>query len=142
MQIFLISENPIDIARCLDKKRLNKQVLECDWILNGWVTGNHTTSHPIAKMYKDHLDWIELYKQCLKSYREGNENEAIKFSKEANKCTPEFLKDQNWYFDNFKRRLYTKDKIYYKSFESLGESFVNYYLVNGKWIEYKNRTKK
>ena len=37
-----------------------------------------------------------------------------------------------------KRRLYTKDKEFYKEFAHLGESEVNWYYVDDKWKYYKN----
>ena len=41
------------------------------------------------------------------------------------------------YFNNMKRRLYTKDNEYYKQWESLGESYENWYWVDNKWKIYK-----
>ena len=40
MQAFIISEAPIETARILDRKRLNKQVLECQWIIDGYIYKN------------------------------------------------------------------------------------------------------
>ena len=55
---------------------------------------------------------------------------------EANKFKPYWHSQE--YFDNMKRRLYTKDKEHYKQFEFLGESNQNYYFVDGKWRIYEN----
>lgn len=136
MQIFLISEKPIDTAMTLDSKRLNKQILECDWIIDGWKNNTKSTRHPVAKMYKDHLEWVELYKNCLKAWREGRHSEAQKYSDEALKLTPNFLCQA--YFDNFKKRLYTKDSKFYKQFESYGATYENFYFIDNKWKIYVN----
>ena len=37
-----------------------------------------------------------------------------------------------------RRRLYTKDKGFYKDFSIYGESDENWYVVDGKLIKYKN----
>ena len=42
-------------------------------------------------------------------------------------------------FDNIKRRLYTKDHNHYKQWESLGESYENWYWVDNKWKIYKQK---
>ena len=136
MQIFLISEKPIDTAMALDPKRLNKQILECDWIINGWKNQTKSTNHPIAKMYKDHLEWVELYKNCLKSWRENRPTEAAKYSVLAERLTPNFLCQD--YYDNFKRRLYTKDQKFYKQFEEYGTTYENWYYLDGVWKIYVN----
>ena len=38
MQIFIPYPSPIDVAKCLDPRRLNKQILECDQIMKAIVT--------------------------------------------------------------------------------------------------------
>ena len=138
MQIFLVSEKPLETARILDIKRFNKQILECDWIINGWTVLNSTIRHPIAKMYKNNLDFVEYYRDCLKAYRNANLDEAEWFSDLAESVLPEFLKDQQWYFDNFKSRLYTKNPNIYSCYSKFGNSEVNYYFIDGKWKPYKN----
>lgn len=40
-----------------------------------------------------------------------------------------------------KRRLYTKDKLFYKQWEDLGESDINWYFVDNEWKYYKNGKK-
>ena len=51
-------------------------------------------------------------------------------------CTPEFHTQE--YFDQMKRRLYTKDNEYYKQWESLGETDINWYYVDGVWKLYRD----
>lgn len=136
MQVFIISEAPIETARILDRKRLNKQVLECQWIIDGYMYNTRAVNHPIAKMYISDLNWLCMYKRCLECYRDGDINNAEMFSRKAMTMTPDFLTQE--YFDNFKKRLYTKDPEHYKMFESYGKTDVNMYFVDGEWIRYIN----
>lgn len=69
-------------------------------------------------------------------YRAGNIERANICSSWCDIRKPDFHTQD--YFNNMKRRLYTKDKEHYKQWENLGESDVNWYFVNGKWIYYKN----
>lgn len=41
------------------------------------------------------------------------------------------------YFDQMKRRLYTKMPEHYNQWELLGESDVNWYFVDGEWRYYR-----
>ena len=60
-------------------------------------------------------------------------------SKQAEKIQPDFLCEE--LYDNFKRRLYTKDPSLYKRWEHLGKSDANYYYVDGNWLKYENGKK-
>ena len=67
MQTFLPSSNPVTVARWLDSKRLNKQILECYQILNvlsgkewGIWGGIYLESGEISKEFNSHKtkkDW-------------------------------------------------------------------------------------
>lgn len=133
MQIFLIDYNPIETAKILDHKRLNKQVLECDWILNS-TEGSRVRNHPIYNMYKDELEWVKLYRECLAAYRNKKFDEAEKFSHEAMNITPAFLNEP--YFNNFKRKLYIKDPVFYEKFYEYGGTTENWYFIDGQWYIY------
>lgn len=136
MQIFLIDKSPIETAKILDRKRLNKQVLECDWMITA-TDGSRVTKHPIYKMYKDHMQWVIYYRNCLRDYRDGDMELAEKWSMLADKITPEFLCQE--YFDNFKKRLYTKDPEFYSQFGSeYGKTENNWYYFDGAWHLYQN----
>lgn len=136
MQIFLPYIEPIKVAECLDNKRLNKQIIECNWILEAKDKNTRSQYHPIYKMYKDNLDFIKHYCNCLDFFRKGYYNDSVNFSKMALNVIPDFLKDAEWYFDNFKSRLYTKDPIFYYYFENYGKSYNNYYFVDNNWKKY------
>ena len=46
------------------------------------------------------------------------------------------------YYDQMKRRLYTKDKSWYSQWAHLGESVENWYFVDGEWRKYVNGKRK
>ena len=52
MQVFLPFEDVLQTAEVLDYKRLNKQILECNWIINSLKTQSRVVSHPIVKCIK------------------------------------------------------------------------------------------
>lgn len=58
------------------------------------------------------------------------------YSKFADLCRPSFHTQD--YYDQMKRRLYTKDKEHYKQWAYLGESQENWYFVDGEWRKYVN----
>lgn len=135
MQIFLPYSSPLETAKILDPRRLNKQILECSWILNA-DEKSRVRNHPIYKMYYGNLDFVILYQQVLQAVKDGDFNYATELNLKCYDVYPEFLRDADWYFDNFKRRLYTKDSEFYKIFESYGTSDNNYYFVDGGWVKY------
>ena len=72
MQVFTPYDTPLECAHVLwnDKKRFNKQIIECRQILDaidgkskGWV------NHPVVKMYKPHREWLLYYACCLQAYK-------------------------------------------------------------------------
>lgn len=141
MQVFIIG-SPLETAKILDKRRLNKQIIECDQILNV-LYGKSTSwkNHPAILQYKNDIEWIKRYTMCLMSYREGDMQNAIKYSYHANLYIPKW--HSNEYYVQMKRRLYTKDPNYYKDFEKFGTSDVNWYWSNteNKFIKYHNGKK-
>ncbi len=149
MTIFII-DNPITTAIVLDPKRLNKQIIECQWMINMYEGKTKASNHPVYLMYKDHIEWVKLYKSCLEEYRkfrkDNTDNEAkekaLKLSEEADKIKPDFMcKDL---YANFCKRLYEKDNVYYKSFEKYKDYFLkeaNYYYVEDHWLRYANGKK-
>lgn len=139
MQVFVPYPAPIDVARCLDKKRLTSQIRECHLIIStikgesdGWM------NHPIVAMYEDNLEWLEAYTQCLESYSKGNFM-AEYYSTLAEAISPDWLTDE--FCDQHKRRLYTKDPIKYAAFSKYGESEENWYVIRGKIVKYADGKK-
>lgn len=138
MQIFIIG-SPYETAKALDKRRLNKQIIECRQILDAINGSKAWNNHPIVKSYTDHTEWLDLYMMCLDAYINGRKAYAEIFSELADKIRPEFHTQE--YFNQMKRRLFTKDKEYYSQWEQLGTSDVNWYFVDGEWKYYKNGEK-
>jgi hypothetical protein len=137
MQVFLPFIDVYETAKVLDPRRFNKQIIECDWILSAIKNPKmRCARHPIVLMYKDYAGFIKAYKNCLVAYRSKDYVLAVQYSELADSLKPEFLNDAQWYFDNFKKRLFTKNKAFYKEFECYGESHTNYYFINNNWKEY------
>ena len=127
MQVFVIG-TPLETAKCLDKKRLHKQIVECGQILAA-LEGKTTAwkNHPCVTQYRGHETWLRLYRAVLINYGKDNAI-AEKLNEQAVKLTPKFHgKD---YLNQMKRRLYTKDKEHYWQFSEFGESHVNWYWDN------------
>ena len=57
-------------------------------------------------------------------------------NEQALKLTPSFHTQE--YFDQMKRRLFTKDSKHYAQWAHLGTSEVNWYFVEGEWRYYEN----
>ena len=140
MQVFIIG-SPLETAKILDKRRLNKQIIECNQILNV-LYGKSTSwkNHPAVLQYKGYEYWLEMYMKTLHYYDKGIElvNDA---NEEAMKHTPNFHTQE--YFNQMKRRLYTKDSNKYSQFSEFGTSDVNWYWSNteNKFIKYRNGKK-
>lgn len=134
MQIFIIG-SPIETADALDKRRLNKQIIECRKILAA-IEGRSKAwaNHPCVLMYRKHTSWLKNYLQCLELARHQYMAANI-YSLNADRIRPPFHTEE--YLNQMKRRLYTKDNEYYKQWSHLGESDVNWYCVDGEWRYYR-----
>ena len=137
MQVFIVGTQFVPAA-ALDRKRLAKQIIECCQML-GAIKGEYKgyRNHPCTIQYKNHTKWLEHYFVCLEYYRVGNFIMAKKYSDAAEAIKP-YWHTQD-YFDNMKRRLYTKNHEHYKQWESLGESYENWYWVDNQWKIYKQK---
>jgi hypothetical protein len=135
MQVFIIG-SPFETAKILDKRRLNKQIIEVNQILNAIKGSKAWHNHPCTIQYKGHVDWLENYLSCLIYYKNGLELHAEVESDLADVCRPSFHTEE--YFNQMKRRLYTKNKIHYSQYSYLGESNQNWYFVNNEWKIYTN----
>lgn len=138
MTIFLTG-TIADTADDLDIKRFNKQIVECQWMINMSEGKTKPSNHPAYLMYKDHIEWVKKYKECFIAYRNKDFELCKTLSKEAEKIQPSFICDD--LYINFKKRLYAKDPIFYKKWEYLGPTEANYYFVNGEWLRYENGKK-
>lgn len=137
MQVFVPYHSPIDVAKCLDPKRLRKQIIECDQILKA-ISGESKAwkNHPIVKMYRGYFRWICAYSDCLYEYNDGQEEFAFRLSDTADRIRPPFLTDD--FCDQHKRRLFTKAPELYPQFAEYGTSDENWYFVDGRLRRYVN----
>ncbi len=138
MQIFLIG-NVLETAKCLDSRRLNKQIIEVKQIISA-IEGKTKSwrNHPVTIMYENDLNFLRGYRNCLIAYKEQRMLDVEFFSEWCERTKPDFLKDCEWYFNNMRNRLYTKNKEHYSQFfTDAVESYSNFYYVNGVWKEYK-----
>lgn len=142
MQVFIIG-TPFETAMALDTKRLHKQIVECRQILDALNGAKAWSNHPCVLQYRGHEGWLKIYSECLELelLKTPNNDAAITAiqavaSVMAKKLTPCFHTQE--YFEQMKRRLYTKDKEHYKQWADLGESDCNWYCVDGEWRKYVN----
>lgn len=136
MQVFIVG-TPYETAEALDVRRFNKQMIENQQIMNAVLgEGKGWFNHPVVKSYKNHFHWLYYYNLCLFWYSRGDKPMAKKMSDKADYIRPNFHTQE--YFNQMKRRLYTKDNKHYKQWEYLGESKQNHYYVDGEWLIYEN----
>ena len=137
MQVFIIG-TPLETAQALDARRLNKQIIECRQISRALSDPAPTAwdNHPAVLQYRWDDTWLHCYTRCLEYYRKGEEETARRFSDNADKIRPDFHTPE--YFDQMKRRLYTKNPQHYAQFAHLGTSETNWYFVDGSWKYYEN----
>ena len=138
MQVFIVG-SPLDTAMALDRRRLNKQIIECRQILAA-IEGTSTAwaNHPCTLQYKNHVNWLRTYMWCLEEYVSESPEllMLLNYDKYCENCKPDFHTQE--YLDQMKRRLYTKNNVYYTQWSSLGESQENWYFVDGEWRRYIN----
>lgn len=144
MQVFVPYVEPYFVAQSLDKRRLNKQVLEGRQIIKA-ITGESDAwkNHPVVKMYREHVVWLMFYTMCLDAYRKGHLKEAMRYNTMAYIYTPSFL--HGMVVAHHRARLYTKDPEYYrKVWPHFTKPFYNFqceenlYIVDGKTLWYKD----
>lgn len=142
MQVFIVG-TPLETASALDPRRLNKQIIECQQILDALNGAKAWSNHPCVLQYKGHEEWLKSYMECLKRYREDDYSGAEDANAKCMTCFPIFHIQP--YKEQMKRRLYTKDSWFYSRWSYLGASEVNWYwspkenkfikYINGKRIE-------
>lgn len=140
MNVFIVG-SPLSTAKAMvnDTKRFNKQIVECKQILAA-INGETKAwrNHPCTKQYANHKLWLDEYRLCLIAYREGKYARALLHSWIANFVKPSFHTQE--FFDQMKRRLYTKDNNLYSQYAPWGVSHVNWYWspTEKKIIKYVN----
>ena len=138
MQIFIVGDL-FETAQALDSRRLNKQIIECRQILSA-LNGDSKfwRNHPCTLQYKEHIQWLRTYMWFLEEWREKRSNLIMLIEYNLYCKTNKPLFHTQEYFNQMKRRLYTKDNEYYKQWAELGESNVNWYYVDNEWRYYEN----
>ena len=133
MQVFIVG-SPLETAKALDPKRLNRQIQETKVILAALNGAKAWSNHPCVLQYRGSEEWLRAYKKCLEWYVRGDKTWAMDASNEAEWWKPDWH-DQR-YYDNMKARLYTKNPQYYAQFAEYGTSDYNLYYVDGEWRKY------
>lgn len=135
MQVFIVG-SPLETAMALDGARLRKQILEVGQILDALNGAKAWSNHPCVLQYRGHEKWLEHYSSCLTLYKHNASIHAGVCSDLARMCTPDWHTQE--YYDQMKRRLYTKDSEHYKQWADLGKSKENWYFVDNQWRKYIN----
>lgn len=137
MQVFIVG-SPLETAMALDRRRLNRQIQETKVILDALNGAKAWSNHPCVLQYREHIYWLLLYLNCLISFDEEEYNYAHRVSCMANMERPLFHTEE--YFNQMKRRLYTKDNNHYAQWAYLGTSEDNWYWSQkeDKFIKYRN----
>lgn len=149
MQVFVPFTEPLKTAQCLDKKRLNKQIIECRQLIRT-IRGESRSwaNHPVTKMYShpELFKYMQYYVQCLKYYKDGALEMADNYSRmavgylEKTQEAKYILSEK--FCDQHKRRLYAKDPEHYVQFSSYGSTTENWYYVNGELLVYETDKEK
>ena len=91
MQIFIVG-SIFETCQALDKKRLWKQILEARQIIDILLGKTQAwKNHPVAKMYKNDLEWLLLYLAVFEEYWRGDLEAAEIISNGAEEIKPTFL---------------------------------------------------
>ena len=124
MQVFIPYKDILQVVQEMscDKRRYNKQIVECNQILRA-IKGETESwkNHPICNQYKNYIEWLEFYRDIFVIYRENNyELKSEKMNdfllNKENIKSPPFLLNQD-YLDSHKRRLYQKSPELYPQFK-------------------------
>lgn len=139
MQVFVPYRNPYEVARALDKKRLNKQIVECGQILRAISDlAAPWSHHPVVAMWRPWSFWLFNYMNALICYRDGRilASQIIGHQCSEDSKRPPFLTEE--FCIQHRRRLYTKEPEHYAQFgwEVYGTSEENWYCVDGKLVRY------
>ncbi len=157
MQVFVPFKDTRQIAECLDKARLNKQLLEGRQLLNINASGRTKgawVNHPAAKMVRGYEGWFfdylaEIKRECVKRGIEtaNNWNAINDIRHYANvwnqEGTPLWWGDQRVH-DSHKANLYRKDPIHYFDFRDTINNpccsrCLYYWPVSNHAVEYDEK---
>lgn len=135
MNVFIIG-TALETAKALDRRRLNKQIIECQQMLDAMEGETAWSNHPCTLQYVPHKEWLYNYMLCLKLYRFRDLSLSQYYSSECEKKKPQFHTEE--FFTQMKRRLYQKNEKHYQQWSHLGKSLDNWYYIDGAWRVYNN----
>ena len=139
MQVFIVG-SPLETAMALDTKRLNRQIQETKVILAALNGAKAWSNHPCVLQYRGYEFWLRCYKRVLENVQYGVKDSIVcKYNDyRAREATPDWHTQE--YYDQMKRRLYTKNPEHYKQWADLGESQEDWYWSQeqGEWRKYVN----
>ena len=138
MQVFIVG-SIYDTVIALDKRRRRKQWVEIQQIIDAINGKKAWKNHPCTIQYKEYKYWLILYRTVIEFINMDMLSNAKNISQKAENFKPEWHCEE--YFNQMKRRLYTKDNNHYKQWADLGESEENWYFVDGEWVKYRNGKK-
>lgn len=61
MQVFIVG-TPLETAMALDSRRLNKQIIECQQILDALNGKKAWSNHPCVLQYRGYEYWLTIYR--------------------------------------------------------------------------------
>lgn len=140
MQVFVTYHDVYLVAERLDRRRLNKQVIECKQIIKA-ICGESSAwkNHPVVKMYKESVMWLTLYAMTLEAYRKGKIKESKHYSLLASKHEPSFIIPELIFQHRY--RLFEKDPLYYDYWwytRGYARQNMNLYIVDKMKLWYEN----
>ena len=111
MQVFIIG-TPLETAMALSKRHLNNQINEVKIILATLNGVKAWSNHPCVLQYRGYEFWLRCYKRVLEEVQKsgGASIRSKYFNYRATETTPDWHTQE--YFDQMKRRLFTKDCDY------------------------------
>lgn len=144
MNVFIPYPSPLEVAKTMwaDKRRYNKQIIECKQIIAAIEGAKAWRNHPVCLMYKEHRKWLYYYMRVFTAYRDykkGNDKAfvtAMFYDGYAENVTPTFIDDAMCI--QHRKRLYTKSPELYPQFAEYGTSEENWYYISGQIVKYVN----
>ena len=136
---FILTNSPKTCVKLLDYRRLGKQRVEAQQIINALEKlSNGWTNHPVTIMWKDHIIGLKYYFNCcveewiIRGYVNNMTLYDIPSFEDEKKILPWFYYNHQIQ-ESFKASLLRKDPTYYSAVISCDENYMHYgYIWIGK----------